>query len=76
MTDIQASPSWKELTDSIDRQKGVVIILGAPDTGKTTLAFYLSRELQLRGCNVAMVSADMGQCAFGPPATLGMSFLS
>src|SRR3989338_6650087 len=75
MTDIQASPSLKELTDSIDRQKGVVIILGAPDTGKTTLAFYLSRELQLRGCNVAMVSADMGQCAFGPPATLGMAFL-
>lgn len=75
MTDVQASPGWKELTDSIDRLKGVVIILGAPDTGKTTLAFYLSRGLQLRGCNVAMVSADMGQCAFGPPATLGMSFL-
>ncbi|HHT9155389.1 MAG TPA: Clp1/GlmU family protein [Candidatus Tripitaka sp. YC43] len=68
-------PGWKELVDSIDRLKGVVIILGAPDTGKTTLAFYLSRELQLRGCNVAMVSADMGQCAFGPPATLGMSAL-
>src|SRR3990167_8913187 len=68
-------PGWKELVDGINGLKGVVIILGAPDTGKTTLAFYLSRELQLRGCNAAMVSADMGQCAFGPPATLGMSFL-
>lgn len=76
MTDIQVLPGWKELVDSINRLKGVVIILGAPDTGKTTLAFYLSRGLQLRGCNVAMVSADMGQCAFGPPATLGMSSLS
>lgn len=85
MTDIQVlpalyqdgtGPGWKELVDGINRLKGVVVILGAPDTGKTTLALYLSRELQLRGCNVAMVSADMGQCAFGPPATLGMSFLS
>ena len=75
MADIQVSPGWKELADSINKQKGVVVILGAPDTGKTTLAFCLSRELQLRGCKVAMIYADVGQCAFGPPATLGLSVL-
>ena len=76
MTEIQAPPGWKELADSINKLRGVVVILGAPDTGKTTLAFYLSRELQLRGCRIAMISADIGQCAFGPPATLSMSLLN
>jgi polynucleotide 5'-hydroxyl-kinase GRC3/NOL9 len=75
MMDIRVSPGWKELADNIYEQRGVVVVLGAPDTGKTTLAFYLSRELHLRGCKVSMIYADMGQGAFGPPATLGMSLL-
>lgn len=76
MTDIQILPGWRELVDSIDRQKGAVVILGAPDTGKTMLAFYLSWELQLRGRKVAIISADLGQSAFGLPATLGMAVLN
>ncbi len=74
MTDIHVPPGWKKLAEGISKQKGVVIILGATDTGKTTLAFYLCQELS-RGCKVAMISGDIGQCAFGPPATLSLSIL-
>ncbi len=75
MNNIYIPPDWKVLADAVDRQKGPVIVLGAPDTGKTTLAFYLARDLQLRGSRVAMIYADVGQCSFGPPATLGMALL-
>lgn len=75
MADTQVLPGWKELADSINTLKGMVVILGAPDTGKTTISFYLSRELQLKGCKVAMISADIGQSVFGPPATLSMALL-
>jgi polynucleotide 5'-hydroxyl-kinase GRC3/NOL9 len=74
MDNVQVLPGWKELTDSISRLRGVVVILGATDTGKTTLASYLCQELS-KGCKVAMISADIGQCAFGPPATLSMALL-
>ncbi|MDO8136928.1 MAG: Clp1/GlmU family protein [Candidatus Brocadiales bacterium] len=66
---------WKELVEEVHRSKGVVMVLGASDTGKTTLAYFLSRELCKKGNKVSMISADMGQCAFGPPATLGMALL-
>jgi polynucleotide 5'-hydroxyl-kinase GRC3/NOL9 len=72
MANIQILPGWKDLADSIDKLKGVAVILGAPDTGKTKLAFYLCEELRSKGSKIAMIYADMGQCAFGLPATLGM----
>lgn len=74
MDNVNILPGWKELADHINKLKGVAVVLGATDTGKTSLALYLCRELS-RGCRVAMISADIGQCAFGPPATLSMALL-
>lgn len=49
------------------------MVLGAPDTGKTTLAGFLVRELSNRGEAVAYIDGDMGQSILGPPTTQGMA---
>jgi len=66
---------WEELAEGIHQVKGAVVVVGASDTGKTTLACYLAEQLLRRRNVVSIVSADMGQCTFGPPATISMAIL-
>ena len=49
---------------------GISLILGGADSGKTTLAEALARQLA-QGRPVAIVDADTGQSHIGPPATVG-----
>jgi len=51
-------------------QKGICLILGASDTGKTTLTMSLAEQL---ACHqpIGIVDADIGQSHIGPPATVG-----
>lgn len=49
---------------------GTVMLLGAPDTGKTTLARYLYTRLAAAGQRVACLDGDPGQSSLGPPATM------
>jgi polynucleotide 5'-hydroxyl-kinase GRC3/NOL9 len=69
-------PAWERIT--IDLLGGVTLVIGAPDTGKTTFARYLCRRLGERHERVAFVDGDMGQAALGPPTTmtLVMAFAS
>jgi polynucleotide 5'-hydroxyl-kinase GRC3/NOL9 len=50
----------------------VTVIIGAGDTGKTTLAAQLASALAARGAPVAVVDADVGQSEIGPPTTVGL----
>ncbi len=50
----------------------VTLVLGAGDTGKTTLAARLATALAARGERVAVVDADVGQSEIGPPTTVGL----
>jgi polynucleotide 5'-hydroxyl-kinase GRC3/NOL9 len=50
----------------------VTVIVGAGDTGKTTLAAQLASALAARGIRVAVVDADVGQSEIGPPTTVGL----
>ncbi len=54
------------------RVEGAVLLLGAVDTGKTTLLGALAKRLARRG-PVALVDADIGQSHLGPPTTVGWS---
>ncbi len=49
---------------------GACLILGAADTGKTTLAAALARQLA-PSRPVGIVDADIGQSHIGPPTTVG-----
>jgi polynucleotide 5'-hydroxyl-kinase GRC3/NOL9 len=55
-------------------ETGICLILGAADTGKTTLAAVLAKYLA-RQQPVGIVDADIGQSHIGPPTTVGWSFI-
>ncbi len=53
--------------------EGLVMIVGAADTGKSTLARELYRRLAGAGRHVAFLDGDPGQSGLGPPATLSLA---
>ena len=59
--------------DVFAEEKGIAILLGETDTGKTTLANFLIFNLCRRGLRVALVDADIGQSTLGPPTTIGVA---
>jgi len=72
--EITAPKEWYPVLDILEKEKGVsIIILGATDTGKTTLANFLTLNLCRRGLKVALVDADIGQSSLGPPTTIGLA---
>lgn len=48
----------------------LVMVIGGPDTGKTTLARLVLTELS-KGGAAALVDLDMGQSNIGPPTAIG-----
>jgi len=71
--EIIAPEEWYTALDILEKEKGIAILLGATDTGKSTLAKFLIFNLCERGVKVALVDADIGQSFLGPPATIGFS---
>jgi polynucleotide 5'-hydroxyl-kinase GRC3/NOL9 len=71
--DITAPQEWYALLDVLEKEKGIAVILGATDTGKTTLAKFLIFNLCQRGLKLALIDADIGQSFLGPPTTIGFS---
>jgi polynucleotide 5'-hydroxyl-kinase GRC3/NOL9 len=72
--EITAPKEWYALLDIFEKEKrGIAIIIGATDAGKTTLANFLTLNLCRRGLKVALVDADIGQSTLGPPATIGFA---
>jgi len=73
--EITVPREWEELAETIPRQLGeppcVLMVLGASDTGKTTLAKFLLRRWGEIGLSVAFIDADVGQSTLGPPGTIG-----
>ncbi len=52
---------------------GLVMIAGASDTGKSTLARLLCARLAAAGRHVAFLDGDPGQSSLGPPTTLSLA---
>lgn len=52
------------------RAGGVILIVGEPNTGKSTLARHLFRQFQEKGTVTAYLDGDPGQSTIGPPATM------
>lgn len=66
---------WKDVSKKLERGKGLAIILGTPDAGKSTLTKFLISNLYEKGIKVGLVDADIGQSFLGPPTTIGLSLL-
>ncbi len=71
MTELIIPPQWTHL--NIGDLLGTVMIVGASDTGKSTLARYLFQELCRQGIRVAYLDADVGQSTLGLPTTLTLA---
>lgn len=67
----QVPSSWESLTFSAMR--GVILVVGATDTGKTTFGRYLYRRLSAHHERLAFVDGDVGQATLGPPTTMTMA---
>jgi len=55
---------------------GVVMLVGAPDTGKTTLSHQIMTEGVKAGKSIAYVDADVGQSTVGPPTCVGLRWIN
>jgi len=64
-------PAWKQI--DLAGLRGVLMVIGAPDTGKSTFAQYLYRRLCAESRRVAFLDGDPGQSALGPPTTMTLA---
>jgi polynucleotide 5'-hydroxyl-kinase GRC3/NOL9 len=65
---IDIPSAWSQI--EFHRLEGIILIIGGPDTGKSTFARYLYRQLGQARRPAAFVDGDPGQSLLGPPTTL------
>jgi polynucleotide 5'-hydroxyl-kinase GRC3/NOL9 len=69
---ILPEPEWDSLLSVLRKQQGTVMLLGATDSGKTTLARYIVESLVTGRLPTSLIDADIGQSSIGPPGTISM----
>ena len=63
------------LVDDAAGTARTAVLVGGLDAGKTTLARQLLARALERGRRPALVDADVGQKAVGPPTTVGLKLI-
>ncbi len=71
--DLHVPEDWHRVFREISDPPGVVLLLGAPDTGKSTMANFMVYKSIEEGVRTAYIDGDLGQSIIGPPTTLGMT---
>lgn len=71
--EIMALNEWCDVLNSLEKEKGIAILLGTTDTGKSTLSKFLITHLCQMGLKIALVDADIGQSLLGLPTTIGLA---
>jgi polynucleotide 5'-kinase involved in rRNA processing len=66
--DIVSEPSWHWMLEEVLDLRGVIFLLGMTNSGKSTLARHLIRELTVRRLTTALVDTDIGQSTLGSQA--------
>jgi polynucleotide 5'-hydroxyl-kinase GRC3/NOL9 len=75
MTPAPAEPpvlDWDSGVARLAEQRGVVLLVGAGDVGKTTLTLAAANAAVRAGRKAAILDTDLGQSEVGPPGTLGI----
>src|SRR3989454_1706090 len=65
--------AWSEAADIVKRQRGVCVIIGEVDSGKSSLCTFLANKCLEEPGKVGVVDADVGQADIGPPTTISSS---
>ncbi len=71
MVNIEIPPYWEQL--NLEGLSGLLMVIGAPDTGKSTFARYLYTRLCAFHERVAFIDGDIGQASLGPPTTMTLA---
>ena len=66
--------SWEQALAAA-RQGGTLLLLGAVDSGKSTLAAILAAGAWEAGRVTAVVDADVGQASIGPPTCVSLGWV-
>jgi polynucleotide 5'-hydroxyl-kinase GRC3/NOL9 len=67
--------AWNEAAQVLERQRGVCVIIGEVDSGKSSLCTFLTNKCLGETGRVGVVDADVGQADIGPPTTISSSFV-
>lgn len=65
--------SWQKVKDKVIEKKGLVVVLGLPDVGKSSFVYYLSKEGLKHNLKLGIVNSDLGQSEIGIPTTVSLS---
>lgn len=65
----------RAIRDRVIGEHGVIMLVGAAGTGKTTLAKLLLRDALHSGSSAAYVDADVAVTTVGPPACVGLRWV-
>jgi len=74
--EILPEPEWEGLLREFKKHSGTALLLGATDSGKSTLVKYLTERLIGEGITVSIVDSDIGQSSLGLPGTISMKAFS
>ena len=72
-SELEILPEWERAVEAVLARPGVVMLLGASDSGKTTLSRILAEHWRVAGRTVGLVDGDIGQSSIGPPTTVGLA---
>lgn len=76
LSGVQVSPEWHPVISKILADPGVTIVVGTPDSGKTTFCLQLLNAAVGADVPAAFVDSDIGQSEIGPPGTVGMTVVA
>jgi len=66
-------PSWRDAADVLLRTRGLAVILGDIDSGKSTLSTFLANTCLDHRVQTSVIDGDVGQADIGPPTTTSSS---
>jgi polynucleotide 5'-hydroxyl-kinase GRC3/NOL9 len=72
----QPNHDWERLARNVVQPQQIVLVIGAPDVGKSTFCRFLVERGVTSGLKVGFVDADVGQSQIGPPTTIGLEILA
>lgn len=68
-------PVHVDIAERLADVVGVVMMVGGPDTGKTTFSRMLAESALDRGRTVAYIDSDLAHTTVGPPTCVGLKWI-
>jgi polynucleotide 5'-kinase involved in rRNA processing len=72
---VDQTEPYASLRERVIGERGVVMVMGAANTGKTTMARLLLRDALEAGRSVAFVDSDVAVSTVGAPACVGLRWV-